>query len=139
MFPGSTKQGGMCAAGGGAPIDVCKIPAPPAPFAPAPFPNMVQCAAASGASTKVKFAGSPALTKSSSWSSSQGDEAGTLKGLISPFNMSKVEYKMASNKVKAQGKPVTTVTKMTAHNGANPNAPPGLQVAPSQTKVIIMG
>ena len=139
MFPGSTKGGGMAAAAGGAPIDVCKIPAPPAPFAPAPFPNMVQCAAASGQSTKVKFNSSAALTKSSNWSMSQGDEGGVLKGLVSPMQMSKVEYKMASSKVKCQGKPVVTVTKMTAHNGASPNAPPGLQVAPSQTKVIIMG
>ena len=139
MFPASTKGGGMAAAGGGAPIDVCKIPAPPAPFAPAPFPNMVQCAAASGQSTKVKFSSSAALTKSSSWSSSQGDEAGTLKGLVAPFNMSKVQFKMASSKVKCQGKPVVMVTKMTSHNGASPNAPPGLQVAPSQTSVIIMG
>ncbi len=138
MFPGSTKGGGMCAAGGGAPIDICKIPAPPAPFAPAPFPNLVQCPAASGESSKVKFCNSPALTKSSSFSSSQGDEAGTLKGMVAPFNMSKVEYKLASSKVKCQGKPVVTVTKMTAHNGASPNAPPGLQVAPSQTSVIIM-
>ena len=53
----------MCATGGGAPIDVCKIPAPPAPFAPAPFPNMVQCSAASGESGKVKFCNRPALTK----------------------------------------------------------------------------
>lgn len=139
MFPASSKGGGMASTGGGAPIDVCKIPAPPAPFAPAPFPNMVQCAAASGQSTKVKFSGSAALTKSSNWSSSQGDEAGTLKGLVSPFNMSKVQYKTASSKVKAQGKPVVTVTKLTAHNGASPNSPPGLQITPSQTSVIIMG
>ncbi len=128
----------MCAAGGGAPIDVCKIPAPPAPFAPAPFPNMVQCPSASGESSKVKFCNKAALTKSSSWSSSQGDEGGTLKGLVSPMQMSKVVYKQASSKVKAQGKPVTTVTKMTSHNGASANAPPGLQVAPTQTKVILM-
>ena len=139
MFPGSSKGGGMAAAGGGAPIDVCKVPAPPAPFAPAPFPNMVQCPAASGQSTKVKFSSSPALTKSSSWSMSQGDEGGVLKGLVQPMQMSKVQYKMASSKVKAQGKPVVTVTKMTSHNGASPNAPPGLQVAPSQTSVILMG
>jgi hypothetical protein len=138
MFPASTKGGGMCAAGGGAPIDVCKIPAPPAPFAPAPFPDMVQCPSASGESGKVKFAGSAALTKSSSFSSSQGDEAGTLKGMVAPFNMGKVEYKLASSKVKCEGKACVTVTKMTAHNGASPNAPPGLQVAPSQTNVIIM-
>ena len=139
MFPASSKQGGSCAAGGGAPIDVCKIPAPPAPFAPAPFPNMVQCASASGASGKVKICNSPGLTKDSSFSSSQGDEAGTLKGMVSPFNMGKVQYKAASSKVKYEGKAAVTVTKMTSHNGANANAPPGLQIAPSQTKVIING
>jgi hypothetical protein len=100
---------------------------------------MVQCAAASGASTKVKLCNSPGLTKSSSWSSSQGDEAGTLKGLAAPFQMSKVSYKMASSKVKFEGKPAVTVTKMTSHNGSSPNAPPGLQVAPGQTKTILMG
>jgi hypothetical protein len=100
---------------------------------------MVQCGAASGESGKVKFCNRPALTKSSSWSSSQGDEGGTLKGLVAPFQMSKVAFKLASSKVKAEGKPVVTVTKMTSHNGASANAPPGLQVAPSQTKVILMG
>jgi uncharacterized Zn-binding protein involved in type VI secretion len=129
----------MCAAGGGAPIDVCKIPAPPAPFAPAPFPNMCQCSALSGTSTKVKICGSAAATKSSSASSSQGDEGGTLKGMVAPFQMSKVQYKLGSSRVKIEGKPAVTVTKMTSHNGASPNAPPGLQVAPSQTKVILMG
>jgi hypothetical protein len=139
MFPASTKGGGTCAAGGGTPIDVCKVPAPPAPFAPAPFPNMVQCASASGQSTKVKFCNSPALTKSSSFSRSQGDEGGTLKGMVSPFNMGKVTYKQGSGKVKCQGKPAVTVTKMTSHNGASPNQPAGVQVAPSQAKVILMG
>src|SRR5260221_4794598 len=111
MFPASSKGGGMCAAGGGAPIDVCKIPAPPAPFAPAPFPNMVQCAAVSGESGKVKLCNMPALTKSSSWSMSQGDEGGVLKGLVAPFQMSKVEYKDGSGKVKIEGKPAVCLTK----------------------------
>jgi hypothetical protein len=100
---------------------------------------MVQCASASGASGKVKICNSPGLTKDSNYSSSQGDEGGTLKGMVSPFNMSKVTYKAGSGKVKYEGKPAVTVTKMTSHNGANPNAPPGLQVAPSQTKVLILG
>ena len=129
----------MAAAAGGAPIDICKVPAPPAPFAPAPFPDLVQCAAVSGTSSKVKISGSPGATKSSSWSMSQGDEGGVLKGLVQPMQMSKVQYKLASSKVKMQGKPAVTVTKMTSHNGASPNAPPGLQVAPSQMKVIAMG
>jgi len=137
MLPGSTKNGGSCAAGGGAPVDVCKIPAPPAPFAPSPFPNLVQCPTASGASSKVKFCNGNVLTKSSSFSSSQGDEAGTLKGMVSPFQMGKVQYKSGSSKVKAEGKPVVTVTKPTQHNGASANAPVGLQVAPSQTTVLV--
>jgi hypothetical protein len=137
MFPASTKQGGMCATGGGAPIDVCKIPAPPAPFAPAPLPNLVQCATASGESDKVKIVNAPGLTESSSFSSSQGDEPGTLKGLVSPFQMGKVVFKSSSSKVKYGGKPAVTVTKLTSHNGANPNSPPGLQVAPSQSKVLL--
>ena len=37
------------------------------------------------------------------------------------------------------GKAIVTVLKVTAHNGSNANAPPGSQLAPSQTKVICMG
>ena len=110
---------------------------PPAPFAPSPFPNIVQCATASGASSKVKFCNGAVLTKSSNYSSSQGDEAGTLKGMVGPFQMGKVVYKAGSSKVKAEGKPVVTVTSMTAHNGANANAPVGAQLAPSQTTVLV--
>lgn len=134
MFPASTKGGGSCAAF----PDVCKVPAPPAPFVPTPFPNMAQCASASGASGKVKFDQKPALTKSSEITRSSGDEAGTLKGMISMVNMDKVQYRMGSMRVKIEGKDAVTVGKMTAHNGANANSPPGVQVAPSQTTVIIM-
>jgi uncharacterized Zn-binding protein involved in type VI secretion len=135
MFPASTKGGGSCAAF----PDVCKVPAPPAPFVPTPFPNMSQCTGASGASSKVKIAMKPALTKSSEIGRSNGDEAGTLKGMISAVNMDKTQYRMGSMRVKIEGKDAVTVGKMTSHNGTNANAPPGAQVAPSQTKVILMG
>ena len=44
MFPASTKGGGMCF---GFP-DVCKTPAPPAPFVPIPYPNFAPPMMASG-------------------------------------------------------------------------------------------
>ena len=50
-LPGSTKGGGMCQAM----PDVCKVPAPPLPPIPTPFPNMGQLMQAQKASTKVKF------------------------------------------------------------------------------------
>jgi Domain of unknown function (DUF4150) len=134
MFPASTKGGGQCAAF----PDVCKVPAPPAPFVPTPFPNMAQCSGASGTSSKVKIVGKPSIHKSSEIGRSSGDEAGTLKGMISQVNMDKTQYRMGSVKVKVEGKALVTVTKMCGQNGTSSNSPPGAQVAPSQTKVICM-
>ncbi len=134
MFPASTKGGGQCAAF----PDVCKVPAPPAPFVPTPFPNMSQCSGASETSSKVKIVGKPSIHKSSEIGRSSGDEAGTLKGMISQVNMDKTQYRMGSVKVKVEGKALVTVTKMCGQNGTSSNSPPGAQVAPSQTKVICM-
>ena len=133
MFPGSSKGGGMCMAF----PDVCKVPAPPAPFVPVPFPNMGQISGAKSTSSKVKFVNKPACTKASYVSSTQGDQPGTLKGMISMTTGGKAAYKQGSGKVKIQGKPAVTMLKVTAHNGSNANAPPGAQIAPSQVKVLI--
>ena len=119
--------------------DVCKVPAPPAPPIPTPFPNIGQVSSAKKTSSKVKICKKGTVTKKSEIGSTNGDEAGTLKGLISSTTGSKAVYRMASSKVKVEGAPIETAMKMTAHNGSNPNAPPGSQIAPSQTKVIIMG
>jgi hypothetical protein len=89
-------------------------------------------------SKKVKFVGKEVVTKKSQVSRSQGDEAGVAKGVVSSKNMDKVEYKKGSGKVKAEGQDVVHLTSMTGHNGAgNANMPAGVQVAPSQTKVIV--
>lgn len=135
MFPASTKGGGQCLAF----PDVCKVPAPPAPFVPVPFPNIAQVATASKTSSKVKICGKEAVTKSSEIGRSNGDEAGTLKGMMSMVNMDKVTYRMGSSRVKAQGSDLVTVLKPTAQNGTNANAPAGAQVAPSQVTVLVMG
>ena len=137
MFPMATKAGGQAFAF----PDVCKVPAPPAPPIPTPFPNIGQCSSASGStcSSKVKILNKKTCTKKTEISRSQGDEAGTLKGMISSTNMDKVKRSMSFSKVKVEGAEIVTVLKMTGHNGSNSNAPPGSQLAPSQTKVICMG
>ncbi|MCA9609032.1 MAG: DUF4150 domain-containing protein [Myxococcales bacterium] len=135
MFPASTKGGGQCFAF----PDVCKTPAPPAPFVPIPYPNIGMCTQASDTASKVKISNKEVVTKKSTISRTSGDEAGTLKGLVSSTNMDKAAYSMGVSKVKVQGNDIVNQLKPSKHNGSNANAPPGMQVAPSQTKVIIVG
>ncbi len=134
MFPASSKGGGQCM---GAP-DVCKTPTPGGPV-PIPYPNIGMVMQASKTSTKVKFCNKAAVTKKSEIPRSQGDEAGTVGGVVSNVNMNKITYKKCSSKVKVEGQGVAHLTSMTGHNGANANFPAGAQIAPSQTKVIILG
>jgi hypothetical protein len=133
MFPASTKGGGQCFAF----PDVCLTPAPPAPPVPVPYPNTGMVNQAKKTSIKVKFAGKEVVTIKSEMSRSVGDEAGLNKGVMSGMNMSKVSYKKGSSKVKIQGQDCVYLTSMTGHNGSNANMPAGVQVAPSQTKVMI--
>jgi hypothetical protein len=99
---------------------------------------MSQVATASSTSSKVKICGKEAVTVNSKISRSNGDEAGTLFGMMSQVNMNQTSYRTGSTKVKCQGHAIVTVLKPTAQNGNNANAPAGAQVAPSQAKVIIM-
>lgn len=119
--------------------DVCKVPAPPAPPIPTPFPNIAQCSDARGSSCtkKIKILNKPVLHKGSVISRSSGDEAGVLKGVVSSTNMDQAAYRTSVSKVQVEGNDIVTHLKNTAQNGNNANAPPGVQVAPSQTKVII--
>jgi hypothetical protein len=135
MFPASTKQSGTCL---GVP-DVCKVPAPPAPPIPTPFPNTAHCAQAMPGTfpMKVMFSGANALVQTSKISMSSGDEAGALGGMISNMIKGPCEFKMGSMKVKLEGKGAAHITSMVAHNGSSPNMPAGAQIAPSQAKVLV--
>lgn len=137
MFPMTTKGGGQVFAF----PDVCKVPAPPAPPVPTPFPNIGMCTQANGGtcSKKVKVLNQPVITKASEIPRTMGDEAGTLKGVSSGTNMDKVTFKQGVTKVKVEGNDVVNMLKPTAQNGASANAPAGMVVAPSQSKVIVVG
>lgn len=137
MFPASTNGGGQCF---GAP-DTCKTPSPGGPV-PIPYPNfgMLNQASGSTCASKVKIAGKKAVTKKTEISLTTGDEGGTAGGgIISNKIKNKVQYRMGVSKVKIEGNDAINLLKSCGHNGSNANAPPGAQVAPSQTTVIIMG
>ena len=130
MFPASTKGGGVHTTAG--PIDVCKTPSPGGPI-PVPYANLVDGLAASGDEagkrTQKKMVneaarkGRKADSATAAAIASQGDEAGTMGGVVSRVNMDSASYTDSPFKVSVQGK----------------GAPAGTQIAPSQSKVILMG
>jgi Domain of unknown function (DUF4150) len=131
-MPASTKKGGMCL---GVP-DVCLTPAGPSPV-PIPYPNMAQVSGCDGTIDKVLMENKETVVEDSKISSSSGDEAGTVGGVMSGLNRGEVHFNLYSSKVYAQGKKIVFHTAMTTHNGSSPNLPVGAQLSPSQSKVIV--
>ncbi len=79
--------------------DVCKTPAPPAPFVPIPYPNSQyqdNLRKASEVDAKAKTGNRKAIkaqTKAiNNLKKSMGDEAGTLKGVVSAFTAVQIGY-----------------------------------------------
>jgi hypothetical protein len=137
VFPLCTKAGGQLFAF----PDVCKVPAPPAPPVPTPFPNIAMCNQADGGTctSKVKVQNQPVITVASEIPRTQGDEAGVAGGVSSGTQMDKAVFKKGVSKVKFEGDDAVTLLKPTAHNGASANAPGGMVIAPGQTLVMING
>ena len=131
-FPQATKGGGMNT---GFP-DVCKVPAPPAPPVPTPFPNIAQVRNASKTVSKVKVCNKDVVVENSEPSSSNGDEAGVLKGMMkAPKLANESAFMKGSSKVYASGKKMVPHLTPTKHNGGNLPAG-GVHATPSQTKVL---
>lgn len=138
MLPATNNGGGQCILPG--PLDACKTPSPAGPV-PIPYPNLATPAQANGGtcSSKVKFMNKKACTTKTEITMSSGDEGGVAGGgVVSNMIKGTVSYKKGSSKVKAEGEPVVHLTSMTGHNGNNANVPAGAQLAPSQTKVLVM-
>ncbi len=104
---------------------------------PTPYPNSGELSGADGTISKVVMENKETVVESSKIPSSKGDEAGTLKGLVSSTNMDSIQFKKYSSKVYAQGKKIVFHTAPTAHNGSNANAPVGAHASPSQSKVLV--
>jgi hypothetical protein len=136
MFPAATKAGGDAL---GFP-DTCKVPAPPAPPVPTPFPNIAMLNQANGATCAlmVKIMNQPAVHKSTMIPRTSGDEAGVAGGMVSGMNMGPAAFKMGVATVKIAGNDAINQLKQLGQNGSSANAM-GVLLSPSQTKVIIAG
>lgn len=134
MFPAATKQGGNSLAF----PDTCKTPTPAGPV-PMPYPNTAALVQANPAtcSRKVKILNQPVIVKQSAIPMTSGDEAGSAGGVVSGTIKGPAMPKQGSSKVKVEGKPVVFQTCAFGHNGSNANAPAGVLLSPSQTKVLV--
>ncbi|WP_412068651.1 DUF4150 domain-containing protein [Rubrivirga sp. IMCC43871] len=115
--------------------DVCKTPAPPAPFVPIPYPNIAMSTDTAKGSKKVKMDGNPICTKDSNFKMSTGDEAGSAGGgIVSAKIKGKAEFVMFSFDVKVEGKNVARAFDLMLHNDKNTPPFPVLQ-----PPVVIIG
>lgn len=99
--------------------DVCKTPAPPAPPVPIPYPNIGKSSDTTSGPSKVKTDGQMPMVKGAKYMRSQGDEAGTLGGILSSVNMNICEFMMYSFDVKFEGKNVCRLGDPLFHNKKN--------------------
>ena len=92
--------------GGQSPVfpDVCKTPAPPAGPIPIPYPNIGKSSDTSDGPTNVTVDGEMPSVKGSKYSTSSGDEAGSVGGIVSSTTSGECEFMMYSFDVKLDGK-----------------------------------
>jgi hypothetical protein len=115
--------------------DVCKTPAPPAPFVPIPYPNIAKSSDTADGSSTVQCDGNPTCVKDSNFSTSTGDEAGTAGGgVVSNKTKGKAEFVNFSFDVTFEGKNVARAMDLMLHN--DKNTPPFPVI---QGPVIAMG
>jgi len=118
------------ASGGVSPAfpDVCKTPSPAGPI-PIPYPNIAMSSDTSEGSSSVKADGNPIMLKSSSFSMSTGDEAGSAQGVVSNKIKGKACPLLYSFDVKVDGENVFRMTDMMLQNSGSPaNTPPAPEV-----------
>ncbi|WP_437963984.1 DUF4150 domain-containing protein [Sorangium sp. So ce260] len=99
--------------------DVCKTPAPPAPPLPIPYPNVAKSGDTAKGTKKVKCDGESVCVKDSNFSTSTGDEAGSLGGIVSGKTKGKAEFVNFSFDVKFEGKNVARALDLMLHNDKN--------------------
>ena len=118
--------------------DVCKTPTPVGPV-PIPYPNiaMLMTANPGTACKKIYLMSMPAHNLMTQIPMSQGDNAGVAGGVASSMVMGPSRHLMGCVGVIYEGTPATKLTSPTGQNGMSLNAP-GMTIAPSQTKVMIL-
>ncbi len=85
--------------------DVCKTQVGNA-VVPIPYPNTGKSSDASGGPKSVQTDGEMVMVKGAKYTTSAGDEAGSLKGVVSGATKGECEFMMYSADVKFEGKNV---------------------------------
>jgi hypothetical protein len=117
--------------------DVCKTPSPAGPI-PIPYPNIAKSSDTADGSSSVKMDGNPIMLKSSNFSTSVGDEAGTAGGgVVSNTTKGKAEFVNYSFDVKVEGKNVPRQLDPMIHNKlSSPNTPPTPLIQPPLVPIL---
>lgn len=116
--------------------DVCLTPAPPAPApVPIPYPNIATTPMGVPAAYTVLLNGGPAHNMGTQVPLTNGDNAGLATGVASGMVMGPQRAITAAFTFLVGGKPGTRMTSVTLQNSTNC---PGCQLAPSQTKVLVL-
>ena len=114
--------------------DVCLTPTPVGPI-PIPYPNLATVATMPGF-PKVIICGGPALNALSMAPVTNGDQAGAAGGVACGMIMGPARHITSSTKVIMGIAPATRMTDPSVHNVTN--APGGIALGPTQTKMLVM-
>ena len=98
--------------------DVCKTPTPGGPV-PIPYPNLGKSSDTSKGPKAVKTDGKMPMVKSAKYSTTTGDEAGSVGGVVSSKFKGVAEFMMYSFDVKFEGKNVCRMGDPLFHNKKN--------------------
>ena len=106
--------------------DVCKTQCGP-PVVPIPYPNIAKSSDTAKGSKDVKVDGNPIMLKDSNFSTSTGDEPGSLGGVASGCTKGIAEFINYSFDVKIEGKNVPRLADMMIQNKKNTPPMPEVQ------------
>jgi hypothetical protein len=117
--------------------DACKTQVGPV-TTPIPYPNIAKSSDTDKGSSDVKMDGKKIMLEDSNFSTSKGDEAGSLKGVVSSQTSGKAEFVSYSFDVKVEGKGVPRLGDPMVHNkGGSANTPPIPEVQPPCVNVVV--
>ena len=127
------KSNGICL---GFP-DVCLTSTPAGPV-PIPYPNVAMSSDTSDGSRDVRCDGESVMLQGSAFSTSTGDEAGSVGGVISLGTKGKAKFILYSFDVRIEGKPVPRMADLMLMNEkAAPNTPPFPEIQPPSVCIAI--
>jgi hypothetical protein len=134
MLPASTTEKGECAAY----PNTCKTPAGETVVL-LPYANhaALEHSDMNTVASTVFIVGKNAVTENSEIVASSGDEAGVDGGVISGTVSGSCRFRLGSSAVSIEGYAVAYSGTLIGQNGANANAPSGIQVSPSQARVFV--